>query len=150
MRLECQSMQLTIGIIVANGELTVIVLDMHIFWFLKGEFKCLFVFHSNYLGNRIPLEHIIVTLSVQMQDLLNYHAILKVKLVDLHVLVIYHKTTAVGSVGVVVEWYLDDVLSHLKGYIVLCCVLVDNRGYGILAEDDRVTRWGIMVVLCND
>lgn len=143
-------MQITISIIVSNGQLIVIVLDMHVVWFLKGEFKGLFVFHSNYLGNRIPLEHIFVILPVQVQDLLYRYSILKEKFMDLHSIVIYKKTTAVGAMRVIVERDLDDVLSHLKGDIVLGCALVDNRGDGVFAEDDRMPRGRVVVVLCDD
>lgn len=80
MWLEPQAMQLSIGIIVPNSQLIMIILDMHIFRFLKGKFKGLFVFHPHNLSNRIPLEHILIILPIQMQDLLHHHSILKVQL----------------------------------------------------------------------
>lgn len=80
MCLEPQAMQFSIGIIVPNSQLIMIILDMHILRFLKGKFKGLFVFHSNNLSNRIPLEYILIILPIQMQDLLHHHSILKVQL----------------------------------------------------------------------
>lgn len=80
MGLEAQAMQFSIGIIVSNSELLVIILDMHTIRFLKGKFKGLLMFHPNNLSNRIPLEHIIIILPIQMQDLLHHHSILEVQL----------------------------------------------------------------------
>lgn len=128
MRLERQPVQLSIAIIVSNSQLIVIILDMHILRLLKGEFKCLLMFHSNHLGNRIPLEHILIILPIQVQDLLDHRSILKEKLMELHGVVIDEKAAAVGAVGVVVEGDFDDVLAHLKGYIVFGRVLVDDGG----------------------
>lgn len=128
MRLERQPVQLSIAIIVSNSQFIVIILDMHILGLLKGEFKCLLMFHSNHLGNRIPLENILIILPIQVQDLLDHRSILKEKLMELHGVVIDEKAAAVGAVGVVVEGDLDDVLAHLKGYIVFGRVLVDDGG----------------------
>lgn len=119
-------MQFSIAIIVPNREFIMVILDMHIFRFLKGKFKGLFVFHANYLSNRIPLEDILIIPAIQMQDLLHDHPVLEVQLMQLHAVVIYEEAGAVGAVGGVIEGDFDDVLAYLKGYIVLGLALVDD------------------------